>query len=111
MNIYLPSSDYACYVARDNGNTIRAYESVPRVNTTVNYTDYYVNSHYTFNHGEQQFSAYSTIPSCQNFNVTTNVFYRNDIAEILITFFILLLVCFYFPYRIISRLFGRWLKW
>lgn len=37
-------------------------------------------------------------------------YYREDIPLIIITVFVLLLVCFYFPYKLISRIFGRWLK-
>lgn len=110
MTIYLPSTNYACYVVQDS-NTIRAYESQPRANTNVNYTDYYINSHYIYKNGTQQFTQYSTIPTCMGATITDNVFYRNDMPQILTMFFILVLVCFYFPYRIISRLFGRWLKW
>lgn len=111
MTLYLPSDDFPCVVVRDNGNTIRAYETTPRLNSTINYTDYYVNSHYLYNLGEQTFSQYTTLPTCLNATLTTNVFYRNDLDSILIIFFILLLICFYFPYRLISRMFGRWLKW
>lgn len=111
MTIYLPSTNYACYVTRDNGNTIRAYESTPRANSTIAYTDYYINSHYLFNNGEQQFTQYATLPTCMGSTFTTNVFYRNDFDSILVIFFILVLICFYFPFRIFSRFFGRWLKW
>lgn len=110
MTIYLPDTSYACYVIRDS-NTIRAYETMPTLNSNVNYTDYYINSHYIFNNGTQNFNQYSTLPVCNGANFTENVFYRNDLDSILIIFLILLLICFYFPYRIISRMFGRWLKW
>ena len=110
MTIYLPSTSYQCYVVQDS-NTIRAYESQPRVNGSSNYTDYYVNSHYMFKNGTQTWSQYATLPVCSGATFTTNVFYRNDMPEILLMFFILSLVCFYFPYRIISRSFGRWFKW
>lgn len=110
MTIYLPSTDYACYVVHDS-NTIRAYERMPSANSNVNYTDYYINSHYIFKNGTQQFTQYSTLPTCMGATITDNVFYRNDMPQILTMFFILLLVCFYFPYRILSRTFGRWLKW
>lgn len=110
MKIYLPSTDYACYYMINN-NTIRAYENTPRMNSSSNYTDYYINSHYLYTNGTQTWGSYSTLPVCMGSEFTTNVFYRNDIDSILIIFFIILLICFYFPYRIISRAFGRWLKW
>lgn len=110
MKIYLPTTNYACYVVQDN-NTIRAYNSQPRNNSSSQYTDYYVNSHYIYRNGVQTWGSTSTLPTCMGSTFTTNVFYRNDMADILVMFFIILLVCFYFPYRLISRMFGRWLKW
>ena len=109
MTIYLPDTNYACFVVQDS-NTIRAYNTMPRQNGNSDYTDYYVNSHYIFKNGNQQWSNYSTLPTCSGATFTTNVFYRNDIDSIMITFFILLIICFWFPYRILSRAFGRWLK-
>lgn len=47
---------------------------------------------------------------CQPYELTHEVYYRKDITNVLITFFIIALVCFYFPFKIFSRLFGRWLK-
>lgn len=111
MTIYLPSTNYACYVVRDNGNTIRAYNTMPQLGSTIQYTDYYVNSHYLFTNGEQTFSQYTTLPVCNGATFTTDVYYRNDFDQILVIFFILLLICFYFPYKLIARMFGRWLKW
>lgn len=95
-----------------NSDIIRVYDSTPRQNTTINYTDYYIKSSYISNTGSTTFSNYSTLPVCINSdNITTNYMYRNDISNIMITFLILLIICFYFPYRILSRMFGRWLKW
>ena len=110
MTIYLPNTNYSCYYM-PNDYTIRAYHSTPRQNSTIDYTDYFINSHYINRSGTQTFNQYSTLPTCMTDTFTTNVFYRNDIADIMITFFILLIICFYFPYRIITRAFGRWLKW
>ena len=108
---YLPNINYRCFVVQDM-NTIRAYEEVPRQNSTISYTDYYVNSHYMHKSGTQTFSQYTTLPTCLgNGEVTNNVYYRNDFSDIMIIFFLLLIICFYFPYRVISRSFGRWLKW
>ena len=73
MTIYLPSTNYVCYVTRDNGNTIRAYETMPNYNNSVRYTDYYINSHYLFNNGEQTFNQYSTLPTCMGATFTNNV--------------------------------------
>lgn len=95
-----------------NSDIIRVYSRQPQHNTTVDYRDYYIKSSYIYNEGSTTFSNYSTLPVCINSNrITTNVFYRNDLSQILTILFVLLLVCFYFPYQLISRMFGRWLKW
>lgn len=104
---YVPSLG-ACYVV--NSSYIRVYQTTPRQNSSSNYNDYYFNSHYVNTRGTQTWGTTSTLPTCSTDTFTTNVFYRFDIDSILLTTFILLLICFYFPYRIISRLFGRWLK-
>ena len=109
MTIYLPNTNYACFYMVDK-DTLRAYDTMPRNNSSSTYTDYYINSHYLTRTGVQTWSNYSTLPECSQESFTTNVFYRNDIDGIMVTFFILLIVCFWFPYRMISRAFGRWLK-
>lgn len=112
MRIYVPSdSPYNACVSIQDSNTIRVYQNVPNYNTTSNFIDFYINSHYISRQGQQTWSSYTNLPSCINSSdITDSVFYRNDIDSILLVTFILLIICFYFPYRIISRLFGRWLK-
>lgn len=109
--IYVPSyTSNNCIVIRDK-DTIRVYDSQPTYNSTNYFTDYFINSNYLFNNGYQTFNQYSTLPTCVNQNLlTTNVFYRNDIDKILVIFLILLIICFWFPYKILSRAFGRWFK-
>lgn len=110
--IYVPNSNVydECYVINNN-NTLRAYSRQPQYNATISYRDYYFNSSYIYTDGSQTFGNYTTLPACLSSNeITHNVFYRNDIDKILITFIIILLICFYFPYKILSRMFGRWLK-
>lgn len=110
--VYVPeyNSNNCAYIY--NSDIIRVYDSTPSHNSTISYKDYYIKSSYIYNEGSTTFSNYSTLPVCINSNrITTNVMYRNDIDSIMVVFFILLLICFYFPYRIISRMFGRWLKW
>ena len=110
--IYVPDYTTGNCAYIYNTDIIRVYDSQPRNNTTVAYKDYYIKSNYIYNEGSTSFSNYSTLPVCINSSrITTNYWYRNDMPSILTMFFILLLICFYFPYRIISRLFGRWLKW
>ena len=110
--MYVPSYSNNNCVVLQNSSTIRVYDHVPTQNSTVSYIDYYINSSYLSNIGSQTFNNYSTIPSClSSSDITTSVYYRLDFDKILVITFILLIICLYFPYRIISRMFGRWLKW
>lgn len=105
---YIPNLG-ACRVI--NSSYIRVYDTLPRNNSSSSYTDYYFNSHYVGLRGSQSWGANSTLPTCNTIdNFTTNVFYRFDIDSVLITFLIILLICFWFPYKILARMFGRWLK-
>lgn len=108
--IYVPDKNYQCFVVQ-NENVIRAYKTVPRNNSTINYRDYYIHSDYIFQDGSQSFSQYSTLPVClSSSEITDNWFYRLDLPDILISFTIICLFIFYIPYKIFSRFFGRWLK-
>ena len=51
-------------------------------------------------------------PSTYLSNTTfkSDIWYRYDLSSILIIFLILFIFIFKYPFRIISRLFGRWLK-
>lgn len=111
MKIYVPNNtDYKCFVVHSD-SVIRAYKTIPTYNSDVDYRDYYYTSNYLYRDGVQSFGTYSTLPICLSNDVlTTSVYYRNDFDSILVITFILLIICFYFPYKIISRLFGRWLK-
>lgn len=106
--IYVPDLDsYQCYVVQSEG-VIRAYEEIPQNNSTIDYRDYYIKSNYIYRDGSQNFSSYSTLPTClDNNNLTSEVFYRNDFDSILIIFFILSIFCFYIPLKIFMRLFRR----
>lgn len=52
----------------------------------------------------------STNNKYDSYILTNNNFYHPKIDSILVIFFIITLVCIYFPYKIFSRAFGRWLK-
>lgn len=110
--VYVPSysANNCAYIY--SSDIIRVYDSQPQNGRTVAYTDYYIKSSYISNTGSTTFNQYSTLPTCiSSSNITTDYWYRIDFDKILIILFIILILCFYFPYRIISRLFGRWLKW
>ena len=93
--IYVPDlENYECFVIRDS-DVIRAYKEVPIHNKEIEYRDYFYNSHYVYQDGTQAFSSYSNLPKCLDSSKLTNFYaYRNDFADILIIFF--LLVCFVF---------------
>ena len=109
--IYVPDTEnYECFVVNSD-TTIRAYKEIPTNNSSIDYRDYYYTSNYLYKDGTQNFSNYTTLPVClDNSKITTNYFYRNDFPDILIMFFILAIVLIYFPFRIFSRAFGRWLR-
>lgn len=111
MQIYVPDKEnYTCFVVQSD-TVLRAYKDIPQHNAEVEYRDYYYTSNYLFRDGIQSFSMYSALPRClDNSIVTSSVYYRNDFDSILVITFILLIICFYFPYKMISRIFGRWFK-
>lgn len=106
--IYVPNvNDYQCVYVRDT-NTIRAYYDRPVNNTTSRYVDFYINSQYLYNYGEQTFSQYTTLPTCLDSSVLTdNIYYRNDFADICIVFCVLFFFIVLIPIKILFRLFRR----
>ena len=110
--IYMPEDNTynKCYVVQSEG-VIRGYDRVPQLNTNYNYRDYYVNSNYIYRDNSGQWNQYSTLPTCLSSSVITNdYYYRNDFDSICIIFLIFALFIIYLPYKLWSRLFGRWLK-
>ena len=102
--IYLPSDlvNSDCKVV--NENYVRVYTNTQH----TNYTDVYFKSGYYLKSGTIN-NPYNI--ACDSLNVyTDNIFYRYDCYSSLIIFFIIAIVCFYFPYKIFSRAFGRWLR-
>lgn len=108
--IYVPDKSYSCYVVRSE-NIIRAYTENPKHNITTNYRDYYFNSNYLYQDGQQTFNQYTTLPVClSNDLITDDFYYRNDFPDILLMFFIISFFVLFIPYKIFSRSLGRWLK-
>lgn len=106
--IYVPDlTNYKCFYVQSEG-VIRAYEEIPKNNSTIDYRDYYINSNYIYKDGSQSFSNYSTLPVClENSNLTTEYYYRNDFDSILIIFFIMSIFGFYIPIRLFMKLFKK----
>ena len=110
-NVYLPIdnvNDFACYSVLDK-DTIRAYSSRPQINTSSNYVDFYINSHYLEKEGTQTWGNYTQyLPTCISSSaITTDFYYRNDMSQILIMFIILCIFIFYIPIKVFLRLFRR----
>lgn len=108
--IYLPesiSSNQCAYVY--DKDTIRVYESMPRYNSTISYTDFFINSNYLTRTGSTTFSQYSTLPNCRDFeDFTTNVGYSNYFDKVLVMSLILIGVVWFFCKTLIRRfLYGR----
>lgn len=105
--IYVPDTNYACYIVQSEG-VIRAYEEIPQNNTTINYRDYYIESDYIYRDSYQQFSSYTTLPTCLEDSVLTDsVYYRTDFDSILTMLLIMSIFCFYLPLKVYMRLFRR----
>lgn len=104
--IYVPEevSSYSCYVVRDT-NTLRAYKQLPQINRTVEYRDFYINSHYLYQDGTQQFSQYATLPVCLDSSKMTNSYlYRNDLADILVIALILIGTVWFLISKLVKNL-------
>lgn len=94
--IYVPNYDVTNCAYVYNNNTIRVYDSIPIQGRTIDYTDYYINSHYVYNVGSTTFSNYSTLPTClSDDNITTSFYYRNDFSDICIIFFVIVIICYF----------------
>lgn len=103
--IYLPTNllNYSCKVV--NNDYIRVYTN----NQYTSYVDVYFKSGYYLKRGNSTYSPSNVV--CDDINsFTDNIFYRYDTSNTLIIFFIITLVCLYFPFKIFSRAFGRWFK-
>lgn len=107
--LYVPNSDQFQCITVYNAETIRAYKTVPTANTSSEYTDFFVNSHYMSKTGVQDFNRYIDLPTCLSTeNITSDFYYRNDMPDILLMFTIFCLFCFVLPLKIFVRLFRRY---
>lgn len=108
--IYIPNYDssiHPCAIVL-NENTIRVYNEMPLLNTSVSYTDYYFNSSYISKQGFEDITVNTELIQCiPNHTITTDLYYRNDIDGILITFMIYSFIMIYIPFKLFSRFFRR----
>ena len=106
--IYVPNLNHKCYVVQSQ-EVIRGYDEIPRSNSTIKYRDYYFNANYIYRDGTQSFNNYSTLPTCiASSELTTDFYYRNDIADILLIFTIMALFGIYIPLKLFKRFIRRW---
>ena len=97
-------------------HTLRVYTDNFEYNKNINYYDLYLDEHYMQNFGTEWFwyndhNNHSNFPPCVSMNdVTDDFYYRNDFDSILIIFLIISIFVFLIPFKVFSRLFGRWLK-
>jgi len=110
--IYLPreiTTQNCAYIVSEE--VIRVYDTKPTTTGNYTYTEYFPNFDYNYRTGTSTFSQYSTFPTCLPVNqFTSNYWYRIDIMNIVVIVFIMLIVCFLFPFKLLSRIMGRWLK-
>ena len=98
---YSVSNDY--YLVRTNNNCYTQYSAT--------YCDcYYIYPKNDYIRSETQSCNYNSGTWVNSSNFTSDYWYRLDIASVLIIFTIIFLFGIYMPFKIISRLFGRWLK-
>lgn len=110
---YLPSEDintnYRYRMSDSNYLVITNNNCYTQYNTT--YCDcYYIYPKNDYIKSETQSCNYNQSTYVSSNQFTSDYWYRLDISQVLIIFTILFLFGLYMPYRIISRLFGRWLK-
>lgn len=98
MLTYLPlelNEQNNCVVFVSN-DIIRVYDDLPVVSSSSSYTDYYITDHYTTLSGVDSISEQITCVSLDQF--TTNVFYRYDISDILVSFTCIFFVSIFMIY-------------
>ena len=90
-------------------DTIRAYRTQPQMESSSEYVDFYINSHYLEKTGTQTWGQWtSNLPICTSKDsFTNNYYYRNDFASSLFIFTIFAIFCIMIPIKIFVRLFRR----
>ena len=91
---------------------IRVYDRIPTGSpiNNVTYYDFYIRDDYIQTTGQTNYTNYTSYNCMDTSNFTTDFWYRLDIDKILLCYIIIALVGLYFPFKIFSRFFGRWLK-
>ena len=103
--IYVPieNLDNVCIKKLDT-NILRYYKTT-NINQDNDYIDYNSANHYNTYEGKEYLD---TIPTCiDRQDLTNDIYYRNDLAHILILFIIFSFVIFYIPYKIFLRFYRK----
>ena len=109
--IYVPENYINKFCVEFYGhNVLCVYDKKPALDSDSTYTDFYTDMDYYSKTGYVSWGQWSSsLPVCvPSSNLVSDVYYRVDFPNILMTIFIFLILLFYFSYRIISRVFGRW---
>ena len=86
-----------------NKDVIRVYDTTPVIDTPVNYTDYFINSHYISQNGTETLS--NTINCLDLENFTTAYVYRFDFSQIIVIFVSIVIIIGYPLLKIIHAFF------
>ena len=103
--IYLPIEleENMCPYILDK-DTIRVYDEEPTENSTITYTDYFINSHYISKSGSETFEN-DVLMCLDKSKFTTAFYYRFDFHEIMIIFISMLTIVYVIFGKIIHSFF------
>lgn len=105
--IYVPndSTFNKCYVVQSEG-VIRGYNKTPTTNTSYSYRDYYIRSGYIYRDGTGNWgNTINNIVCLDSNSITNDYMYRNDIADIMIVFIIMVAGVWFLISKLIKTLF------
>lgn len=107
--VYVPNYESGNCAYIYSTDIIRVYDSQPRQNSTIQYKDYYIKSSYIYNTGSTNFTQYTTLPTCISSNrITTDYWYRNDIASIIIVALAIIFTGYFFVSKCVRTVFVDW---
>lgn len=109
MLTYLPLelNENNCVVFIDN-DIVRVYDSLYDPSNSNSFTDYYITDHYTFITGMDD--TYAQRICLDHDNFTTNVFYRYDLSDILVSFSCIFFVSIFLIYFAMKCFFKGFFK-
>lgn len=106
--IYIPDytpQKYPCVVY--SNAYLTAYREMPRANTYVAFDRFYQSDHYNSVTQAQQFGNTVNVTCLPSNQLTSDFYYRNDLADILLVFAIIAVVGFGIPFKLIMKLVKR----